>query len=398
MILKYLPPSLLPAVHVRACFRNLFLVVLAVAPMCRTLAQDFAAPGFVYENVYLGNGMTAMDFDEHGRMYVCEKQGRVLVFEPDGHGDFKPPTVLIDIRNEVNPDGESGLLGIAIDPHFTFNRQLYLFYTAAAEQRLTRFTVGPSFTVAGQEVVLLGGLPRTATNHKAGDIHFHPGDPKNIFLTLGDDAHKEFAPDLDHYNGKLLRVDAASGKGLPDNPFYDGNPDSVRSRVWAYGLRNPFRFTFDPKSLKPDVIYISENGDGTDRIAQIRRGSNCGWGPDGDKGLINPPDPTVRILQTSKPCLTAIAIASSGPFAMNGGSVLYYENWFGPELRRGQLTGMQRDTYQAVATDKGAPFAKELKCVNLKFGPDGALYTTQTYYAESVANNFKIGRIRFTGK
>src|SRR5271163_4297553 len=72
-------------------------------------------PGFVYEDVYVGHGMTSIDFDPAGNLYVCEKLGRVLLFQPKGH-DFKDPIVLIDIKDKVFTNRECGLLGIAIDP------------------------------------------------------------------------------------------------------------------------------------------------------------------------------------------------------------------------------------------------------------------------------------------
>lgn len=381
---------------------NSYIKTLIAAFFCATAmtfscqAQKFSVPGFTYETLYSGNGMTAIDFDNTGRMYVCEKQGRVLMFEPNGRGDYNEPVVLLDIVSKVNPDNESGLLGIAIDPNFATNRLMYIFYTGMNDQRLARYKVNPAYNGVTDEAILLTGLPRTAGNHKAGDIHFHPKDPRALYITLGDDTHRELVDDLNYYNGKLLRVDTATGKGLADNPFYDGNADSIRSRVWATGFRNPFRFTFDPSSPTPDVLYVSENGDGTDRVAQITRGSKGGWGPDGDKGLSNPPDKNVHVLKTSRPCLTGIAIAPSGPFASPTGKVLYYDQWYGPQLYRGDLSA-NGQTFTPMAVDNNQPFVGEFKSVNLKFGPDGALYTTQTYFADSRGNNFKLGRIKSTG-
>ncbi|HEY1121691.1 MAG TPA: PQQ-dependent sugar dehydrogenase, partial [Haloferula sp.] len=204
----------------------LFLFALLSLPLTARAGDDKKPTllGFKYEELHSGNGMTAIDFDSEGRMFVCEKWGRVLVFEPKGKGDFEKPEVFADFRDQVNPEGESGLLGLALDPGFAKNHYLYVFYTAAAEQRLVRLTADKDFkaSVPGKELVLLDGLPRLMTNHKAGDIHFHPSDPKAIYLVLGDDTKREQAPDLGYYNGKLLRLDASNGKGLRDNPFYDG--------------------------------------------------------------------------------------------------------------------------------------------------------------------------------
>ncbi|MEO5915972.1 MAG: PQQ-dependent sugar dehydrogenase [Luteolibacter sp.] len=373
--------------------RLLAFAILASAPGAH--AQKISAAGFSYEQIHSGNGMTALDFDSSGRMFVCEKQGRVLVFNPDGKGGFKAPGVFADFRKEVNPDGESGLLGIAVDPQFTTNHFLYVFYTGNTDQRLVRLTADTGFAqaTAGSELILLKDLPRTATNHKAGDIHIHPKDPKAIYLVLGDDTKRELSADLDYFNGKLLRLSTADGKGLADNPFSNSDLDSVRSRVWACGFRNPFRFTFVPGQL-PDSVYVSENGDGTDRLAKVKRGANAGWGRDGDKGLISPPDANTHVLFTSKPCLTAVAIAPKGPFAPDG-PVIYSENWFKQEMVRWKLDGNQLDQISPIPADQNAAFMNTFMCVQATFGPDGALYMTQTYYSASEGNNHKLGRIVF---
>jgi glucose/arabinose dehydrogenase len=382
--------------EIRRPMKNPFLLITLFAlPLTIRAGDDKkpTLPGFKYEEIHSGNGMTAIDFDSEGRMFVCEKWGRVLVFQPKGKGGFEKPEVFADFRDKVNPEGESGLLGIAFDPGFAKNHYLYVFYTAAAEQRLVRLTADKDFKAAvlGQELVLLDGLPRLMTNHKAGDIHFHPSDPKAIYLVLGDDTKRELAPDLDYYNGKLLRLDSSNGKGMRDNPFYDGNVDSIRSRVWAKGFRNPFRFAFVP-GRPPEAVYVSENGDGTDRIARVERGADAGWGRDGDKGLMKPEDSHTSVLFTSKPCLTSITIAPKGPFAPDG-PVLYAQNWFTKDLKRWKLAGKNLEEMAVIPADEEKPFLGEHATVHATFGPDGALYLTQTYYSESKGGNFKLSRI-----
>lgn len=379
--------------------RSALLIVLLASTPAFAGRQDEkpVVPGFEYEELHSGNGMTAIDFDNEGRMYVCEKRGSVLVFNPDKKGGFKKPAVFADFHEQVNPDGESGLLGIAIDPQFSKNRFLYVFFTGPSDQKLVRLTANDDFQAVkpGSELVLLEGLPRTATNHKAGDIHIHPADPKAIYLVLGDDTKREKVSDLEFYHGKLLRVDSATGKGISTNPFFDGNPESVRSRVWARGFRNPYRFSFLPGG-KPDAVYVSENGDGTDRIARVERGADGGWGKNGDKGLIKPEDSNTQVLFTSKPCLTSIAIAPKGPFAPDG-PVLYAQNWFMRTISRWKLSGKDLDAMEPVAADNGQAFLGEHQSVHTTFGPDGALYMTQTYYSASEGNNHKLSRIKATG-
>ena len=379
-------------------FTSRLCILLLTIPLASAQELKINAPDFSYEEIHSGNGMTALDFDDAGRMFVCEKQGRILVFNPKGKGKFGEPGVFADFRKDVDPDNESGLLGNALDPDFASNRYLYVFYTTSSDQRLVRLTADDTFSksVPGSELVLLSGLPRAATNHKAGDIHFHPKDPKAIYLTLGDDTKRELASDLGHFHGKLLRVNASDGKGLPDNPFYDGDPGSVKSRVWARGFRNPFRFAFVPGGA-PDFVFVSENGDSTDRIAAVKRGADAGWGRDGDKGLIDPADRDTRVLFTSRPCMTAIAIAPKGPFAPDG-PVLYAENWFTQELQRWNLEIDPTMKLSPVPSDGGAVFMSGTKCVDSRFCPDGSLYLLQAYFGASEGYGHKLGRVVFVGK
>ena len=376
-----------------------FLIAFSFAARSEADDKISLPPGFVYEDVYLGHGMTAIDFDPDGRMFVCEKMGRVLLFNPKGR-DFADPSVILDLKGKVFSDRECGLLGIAIDPEFNTNHFFYVFYTTPTDQKLVRYTFADGANTAAGETVLLSGLPRTHDEHKSGDIHFRPTEPGSIYITAGNDTLPEAAvDDVNLYNGKLLRVNKVDGRGLPDNPFFDGDLDAVKSRVWALGLRNPFRFTFPASGQPADYAYVAENGDQTDRFYQIKRGANGGWNHGRDEGLIHPPDPNVHVLGVHKPSMTGIAIAETGPFASPQGPVLYVEHWWlaTPGILRGVLGGPNKDTFTPIPSDPGGVFAPNCNCVNLKFGPDGALYTTNTWFGDSARNEFHLGRIKYTG-
>ncbi|HVV73975.1 MAG TPA: PQQ-dependent sugar dehydrogenase, partial [Verrucomicrobiae bacterium] len=223
--------------------------------------------------------------------------------------------------------------------------------------------------------------------------------------------------DVNAYNGKVLRVNKADGRGFADNPFYDKNLDSVASRVWALGLRNPFRFTFAPSGQPANGLFIAENGDQQDRFFQIEEGANGGWNQGRDNGEAHPKDPHVHILGLHKPSMTGIAIAEKGPFAgPNGEPVLYVEHWYSPEeIIRGILGtpegGQQYSTFTPIPGDTtkvpdekpgavGGPygvFAVHLKCVNMKFGPDGNLYINNASWGPAKGNGFILGRIKYVG-
>jgi hypothetical protein len=375
----------------------LFIATLLIGHTRAADPKMTLPPGFAYEDIYIGPGMISVDFDPAGRMYVCEKMGVVLKFEPKGK-EFLDPAVLLDIKDKVNSENESGLLGMTLDPQFATNHYIYLFYTTNADQRLVRYTVNSTFTALTDELILLTGLPKNRTEHKSGDIHFSPTDPHSIYISVGDDTDRPKVDDITAFNGKILRVNSADGKGFADNPYSDGNLDSVASRVWALGLRNPFRFTFPPDGVPADTLYIAESGDNWDRIGVLTKGAKGGWGVAGDEGIRTPTDPKIHNLVVHKPSLTCVAIAKSGPFAAPDGSpVLYWENWYGPDIHRGILSGKGLDQFAQIATDPTDIFAAKYKCVNMKFGPDGSLYTTQTWYGDSPHIDSHLGRIKYVG-
>ena len=195
------------------------------------------APGFVYEDIYKGNGMISLDFDPTGAMYVTEKQGRVLLFEPKGK-DFKDPVVILDIRTLVNPDNESGLLGIAIDPQFSTNHYVYVFYTTSTGPAARALHAQCRPHRLDRRGRIDQGLSEDArrTTRRATSIS-GPGDPDSLYVTAGNDADPDNSPvdDLEAYNGKVLRVNKADGRGFADNPFSDKGQDldAVKSRIWA---------------------------------------------------------------------------------------------------------------------------------------------------------------------
>ncbi|WP_309400392.1 PQQ-dependent sugar dehydrogenase [Cerasicoccus maritimus] len=347
-----------------------------------------------------GEHTVVVEFFENGggENLTVEWESATLVRQPLGGagGDFTPPTVVADIRSAVNTDGERGLLGMRLDPDFANNRYVYLFYSTSTDQRLSRITLDETFLqmVPGSEQILLSGLPNETNVHNAGDLQFHPNDPYSIYVMLGDDGNRYVVDDLDVYNGKILKVDAATGLGLSDNPFYDGNPDSVRSRVWAHSFRNAFRFVFDPAAPLDDVMYLSENGDGTDRLVRIEKGADGGWP---DEFETSSADGKRIILRTHSPSATGVTIIRGGPFAPD--DPVIYQARYGQEIRRWSLTGAELDSITPIASDNGAAFLSNppASMVAFELGPDGALYYTDSNQGASLGNGYEIGRIRFQG-
>lgn len=367
--------------------------------VCPPLAGAPVDTNFTTDAINSGAGRTKIEFDPAGRLYMTEKRGRLLQSTPNGSGGFLAPMLLLDLQSEVNWQAEGGLLGMALDPGFASNRFIYLFYTTATDQRLVRHTLNPAFSgmEPGSAFVLLSGLPRQTAIHKAGEIAIHPDDPYHVVIALGDDGLPSRAQNLDFYEGKILRVDSSTGRGAADNPWFNGNPDSIRSRIWARGLRNPFRFVFHP--ARADVIIISENGDGTDRVAWVKKGSNGGWGPGGDNGgFLSPGDPDFRVMHTTAPSLIGIGIATSGPFAHNGAPTLYLGDWFPVPwgVRRFTLSGPDLSVMTSVPDGTGGNWWEQsVVAVDLEFGPDGHLYFTETGGDDSPGGWHNLRRFRF---
>ncbi len=401
----------------RTCLARVFATttraaIVVLGLLVKAHAQPLH-PQFISETLYTGNAMITIEFGPTGQMYVIEKRGRVLVFVPNNSGGFTTPQVFVDISARVNNVDESGLLGMALAPDFATSRNLYLFYTTTTDQRLVRIHADATLlrAEANSETVLLSGLPRAATIHKGGHIAFNPADPGYLYIGIGDDGVPSAAQTLTRYEGKILRVLATSGTGPSDNPFYDGNPQSVASRIFARGLRNPFRFTFHSALASANVLYLSENGDARDRVAWVTRGSNGNWSGAGDSGFLNPPDPNFRILtndsrDTNGTSLIGICIARGGAFADPANpsdDVMFVANGaglpgaFASGIRRWRLTGTARDTATLVAADNAMHFARFSGFVNgahMTFGPDGALYLSQAGGADGT---MKITRVRRVG-
>lgn len=376
---------------------------LAVAIIATLLSSSlFAAPvdgNFTTDTVLSGAGKTKIEFDHAGRLYFTEKRGRLLRMTPNGSGGFQAAVEMLDLQSQVDSESEGGLLGMALDPDFANNRFLYLFFTTTSDQRLVRYTFDTAFAAieSGSATVLLSGLPAATSIHKAGDIAIHPDDPYHVLISFGDDGNSSRAQNVDFYEGKILRVDSSTGLGASDNPWYNGNANSIRSRVWARGLRNAFRFVLHP--TRTDVVIISENGDGTDRVAWVQRGSNGSWGTGGDNGgFLNPPDTNFRVMHTNSPSLIGIAIATSGPFAYNGLPTLYLGDWFpNPAgIRRFTLSGPDLSVMTSISDGQGGNWWEQsVIAVDMEFGPDGHLYFTETGGGQAEGGWHNLRRYRF---
>lgn len=280
-------------------------------------------------------------WDANGRMYVWEKSGRVWIVE----NGVRLATPLLNLLEEVGNWADHGMLGFALDPNYLTNGRMYAMYVVdrhhllyygtanyspaitdggtATIVRIVRYTAtGPNFNVAdpASRTVLLGetittGAPILYNTHGAGTLLFARdgtllasiGEASSAASTdVGSATESYYAQALadgiirpeenvgafrsqmvNSFSGKVLRMDPNTGNGVPSNPFYDpAFPRAAKSRVWAMGLRNPYRMTLKPNtgSTNPadgDVgtLFIGDVGWSTweEQNVCTGPGQNFGW-------------------------------------------------------------------------------------------------------------------------
>lgn len=257
-------------------------------------------PGFTESGVTSigGETLTALAFTPDGRLLITTQDGQLRVYENGGLVgtpalDFVtqwPPT------SRICSNFERGLLGVAVDPDFTTNNYIYLYYTfnrsnacpaSSVVNRVSRFVLPANNTiVTTTETILIDNIPSTNGNHNAGDLHF--GLDGLLYASAGDaGTGGSNARTLANLAGKILRV-TRDGDIPLDNPYLDdagsrrcGDPAGVPpgsgpcQEIVAFGLRNPFRFAFRPGT---NEFYINDVGQNTwEEIDLGQIGADYGW-------------------------------------------------------------------------------------------------------------------------
>ena len=322
------------------CFSCLFASI--AFSQVQYLKEDF------YNQKVVGSGQllhpTSIRFDEIGQGYITLKRGVVRVVDTTG---LLLPEPLIDISEEVIGSGDHGLVSIALDPNFLQNGFFYLLYSVdrhhlmhfgkatydpskttdkqATIGRITRYQADASnnfaTVIAESRKILVGvdiadlSFPILMASHGLGTLAF--AEDGTLLASCGDAGGFQ-APDVgssrhtyfqqalddgiirpkdnvgafraqmpDNLAGKIVRLDPATGEGVPSNPYYDAaNPRAPRSRVWSLGFRNPFRFVIapetgdhNPAAGQPGTIYVGDVGAGSwEEVSKVTEGGqNFGW-------------------------------------------------------------------------------------------------------------------------
>ncbi|MEX2012501.1 MAG: PQQ-dependent sugar dehydrogenase [Patescibacteria group bacterium] len=241
-----------------------------------------ATPKLTFEKTYTGlTGPTAIaSIPDSARIYIAEQAGVIRTAQ---NGKVAAPA-FIDISERVLAKGELGLLGVAFHPDLADDRRIFLNYT-----NKDRETVVSSFSVAANSLTAdprsekkLISYAQPFENHNGGDLHF--GQDGYLYIASGDGGSGgdpgNRAQDLGNLLGKILRLDIDSGSpyAIPaDNPFV--KTAGARGEIWSYGLRNPWRFSFDRQTGDMWLGDVGQNK--WEEINYIPAGSkggiNFGW-------------------------------------------------------------------------------------------------------------------------
>jgi len=263
--------------------------------LLRTLPLVFLAPTFLAQDVGVGleRAFPRLRFerpifltgagDGSGRLFVAEQDGVIRVFANDE--EVGASEVFLDIRERISRRGnEEGLLGLAFAPDHATSGAFYVHYSSSVKNKVgvvSRFHVhadDPGRADPDSEEVVLE-QPQPYRNHNGGSIAFGPDGMLYVSFGdggAGDDPHAH-GQNLATWLGAILRVDvSAGGPGYtlpPDNPFV--GRDDARPELWAIGLRNVWRFSFDRES---GALWAADIGqDLWEEVDVIERGGNYGW-------------------------------------------------------------------------------------------------------------------------
>jgi len=218
------------------------------------------------------------------RLFIVEQPGMIKVVVNDPA--TSSANIFLDISSEVdNSDNEEGLLGLAFHPDYLQNGYLYVNYTTAdSKSRVSRFSVNPQDVnqadPASEQVLMEFSQP--FGNHNGGQLTFGPDG--YLYIAVGDGGSGGDPQGHGQNNktllGSILRIDVDNPSGtlnygIPaDNPF-TGNQEDLREEIFAYGLRNPWRMSFDAMDGELWVADVGQNE--LEEIDIIENGGNYGW-------------------------------------------------------------------------------------------------------------------------
>ncbi|MDX1303600.1 PQQ-dependent sugar dehydrogenase [Photobacterium sp.] len=435
------------------CLVSSFVIGMAGSPVygAPSLPEGFVLEAYVSDDAL--SRPVDLEWAPNGWLFVGTKKGIVWIVENDVLID----TPFINIEAEVNSSSDRGMLGTAVHPDFPNTPWVYLLYTYDPPEtvgqidnlgpdgtgqrvaRMIRVSADPATNyktaLPGSEVILLGttsvweniGDPAAGQDdlstpwtcgptgayirdciaadgrsHSLGTVTF--GADGMLYISSGDASSWSTADPralrslhIDSPIGKILRIDPITGGGLPDNPFWDGDPDSNRSKVWQLGFKNPYRIQISPYTGE---VYSGDVGrNGWEELNYGPPGTDFGWPcyEGGNAVLIEQPIySSLAECQEYYTSNNAVAAPYAYPHVSGiGGSIIpggfythtkwpaeYHGKMFFADYATQEMSYAQIDGNSVTVT----PFATELLSVDMAVGPDGDLYTVnvQTNVVERI--------------
>jgi glucose/arabinose dehydrogenase len=417
---------------VRRLFLGLFLIALALAPTTSATSSPTLAAGppanFTDSLVTAVGNPTGLAWLPDGRMLITRQAGELIVRSGSAN------STLLTLGNRVCSNNERGLLSVAVDPSYSSNKFIYVYYTfnkhndcgsgnlsTVPVNRVSRFTVVDTTVPLNTELVLVDNMLSWAGNHNGGDVHF--GKDGKLYISVGDGGcdykdnsrcagSNEAARDKHMLLGKILRVNS-DGSVPSDNPFAASGQDCrVNGRgatagvhckeTWAWGFRNPFRFATDPNA-SGTRIYINDVGQGQrEEIDLGQAGADFGWNcmegtrtnNTGGPCSPTPADMVAPVFEYNhannpapSPFQNCISI-TGGAFVPSGTWPSEYDNgYLFSDYGCGRIFLLKNGTATIFANNLGGSSA-----VNLAFGPYGS---TRALYYTTYANGGEVRRIAY---
>ena len=373
------------------------IVALAGVPILGETAS--AAPPLFQSETLIGglDQPTTLQFLPDGRMLILEREGDIELV-PAG-GTQVQPTPFLRLTN-VNSQFDRGLVGITLDPNFATNGWYYVYYSAdlPLRERVSRFTAAGNGTVPGSEVIIWEDDRASEFEHHGGTLAFGPDGM--LYVSVGDHFIAADAQLLTNYHGKILRI-RSNGTVPTDNPFYDGTGPNTDA-IWAYGLRNPFRFSFDTATGRMYIGDVggNETASATEEVHLGVAGANYGWPI--CEGVCTTPGMTNPIFTYPHAGRDA---AVTGGFVYRGAQfpseyvgTYFYGDYVRNYIRRltfdgnGDVTG--NVNFEPANGTEDGPYGE---IVDIKQGPDGALYYVDIGLSwQGAVNPGTVRRIRYT--
>ncbi len=342
-------------------FRQLIVTGLFILALFFSRHVFAAPPANFQTSQIIGSGLTnptGFDIAPDGRIFILQQSGAVRIYK-NGQLLATPfATLPVTLAG-----GDLGLLGVAFDPNFVSNHYVYFYYTSdEGHNTLARYDATGD-VASGGPFILYQSIEITQQFHAGGTVEF--GLDGKIYLSLGDNQYPPNSQDLSTPDGKILRINP-DGSIPSDNPFV-GQADKL-PEIWAYGLRNPFRFQFDHTSGR---LYVGDVGqDNWEEVNIITRGGNYGWptceGTCGVSGMINPTYTYSHSGQSSS--ITGGLVYRSQLFPAP-----YQDSYFFGDYARGFIKRLSLDA-NGNSTGVNDFDLSAGSIVDLKQAPDGTVY------------------------